>query len=862
MEAVPSQVFVVDCQTFLNGVFHGMSDKDFYWLAKFEEDPEKAADPEWVGGPIALDYGLKGSNEHNMYVALSSFKSKKSRSKSNFSKLHFIVLDDVGEKVSYEEVFSKLEPSYVLQTSKNSYQFGYVLDTPCGDYNKADRFVRAMVKTGNVGDRGGQNVIRYVRIPNSVNTKKKYGKPWKVLTRHWNPESRYSIDQICEAFGADMDAVTSKAPTGTKHLRFNPEDDAILKWLDEKGYLRSTEPDDKGFYLLMCPFENHSSQTLDSTKSDTVYAQHTVDDLGIPTPHRVFNCQHDKCHQRTITDLIELVEADGVDLGPEEYERPRIQYRPGDIHSVAEEVVEVMKPSERLFNRGNALVKVTIVDRERAEADKKKSTPTASPFGKGTVRKLHAPRQEGTYIVSMCIPDSIYLTVSRFVNLFKIKMRDEEIEEVDIDPPRNVLSAICNDKDLLAKFDVLNGVTDLPIIQKDGSFSTKPGYDKDTGWFYVSRRSSPYKVPDKVPGKAEAKAALDELRDIFRYRCEEGSYRGIPFREECDEAAFIAILLSAVAAPWLKERPLVVITGPASGTGKTYAAFVLTSFIEGTEMSTVSFFPREEEEMKKTLVAIGLSAARTVVFDNLEDGSNIFSEALCAAATTGSISGRILGQTSNLEARNSTQFFLTGNNIRSNKDMMRRSVTIHLDAKQDVPSIRTFSVDLVKYVVENRERIFGLCATIISQYVNRIDSVKDAQFGNWSVLCSRPLRDLGMADPLDERKKLLIAEHRSSIIVNFLRLICEEIGAEKYFRASDIMKMGIDTYSGRPFDTHMGEMVSAIAEESGLDVSKWNDHRMGHWLKKHVGTTSDSFILACRKFGVATQYWVHNTMLD
>ena len=53
------------------------------------------------------------------------------RRKELFKSTQCIVIDDVGEKIDPSLLFDKPAPSWILETSPGSQQWGYILDTPC-----------------------------------------------------------------------------------------------------------------------------------------------------------------------------------------------------------------------------------------------------------------------------------------------------------------------------------------------------------------------------------------------------------------------------------------------------------------------------------------------------------------------------------------------------------------------------------------------------------------------------------------------------------------------------------------------------------------------------------------------------------
>lgn len=92
-----------------------------------------------------------------------------------------VVLDDVGVKVAEPLV----RPSWIMETSAGSYQWGYLIE-PCTDL---DRFAALMsaLGAGGVTDAGALGFNRLMRLPGSLNTKEGRGGFVSRLVE-WNPE--------------------------------------------------------------------------------------------------------------------------------------------------------------------------------------------------------------------------------------------------------------------------------------------------------------------------------------------------------------------------------------------------------------------------------------------------------------------------------------------------------------------------------------------------------------------------------------------------------------------------------------------------------------------------------------------------
>ena len=82
--------------------------------------------------------------------------------------------------------------TYVVQTSPKSYQSWFKLGDPIMDEGVARRLSKEMQRRGHEAedpnDPSGNNGVRWARMPAGVNTKAKYGRPFRHVVQEWNPE--------------------------------------------------------------------------------------------------------------------------------------------------------------------------------------------------------------------------------------------------------------------------------------------------------------------------------------------------------------------------------------------------------------------------------------------------------------------------------------------------------------------------------------------------------------------------------------------------------------------------------------------------------------------------------------------------
>ena len=301
-------------QSFLAWGFAGLDTDEQFWTTGFAGDPLNI--PHWQWGGKGAPPGMPSfiQPNHNNYVAVSSFKPGSDgqfhRRKANFSRMHMVMVDDVGTKVPFENL--ALEPSVRVETSPENYQDWYFLNPPEPNPAKADRLIKAMIESGltaDASDPGMRGVTRYGRLPVGINGKAKYvaklGKPFIQRVTVWNPTLRYSIEDIAKAYDVDI-----SNSANTKHSkRINrihnfsknltadlSSEDVFTELLKRAGLYFEPLSSIVGAHRIICPWVYEHT---DEDPSGTVYFEPSEDNDW----RGGFKCHHGHCHGRNIVDM-------------------------------------------------------------------------------------------------------------------------------------------------------------------------------------------------------------------------------------------------------------------------------------------------------------------------------------------------------------------------------------------------------------------------------------------------------------------------------------------------------------------------------------------------------------------------------
>jgi hypothetical protein len=189
---------------FMATVFGRLEPGEYCWTTAFIESPNSDG-AKWGGKPLKPEH-CEDSLALNTYFSIAVWQeveATRKRRKSHFSRLACVVLDDSNG--------CALTPSWRFATSEGKEQTGYRLTVPENDVDVATRLHDALTKGGLIpADKNGNNPVRYVRLPVGTNTK--YTPAFKHKVLDWNPGATYTLDEVIEALGFDVDMIRNGKP--------------------------------------------------------------------------------------------------------------------------------------------------------------------------------------------------------------------------------------------------------------------------------------------------------------------------------------------------------------------------------------------------------------------------------------------------------------------------------------------------------------------------------------------------------------------------------------------------------------------------------------------------------------------------
>ena len=758
-------------------------------LVSFEESPDTAPKVNWYGTAwngqaTEADALNPGANNYSTMATYRPTETGETRRlKENFVAFFAVVLDDIGTKVPHDRLL--LSPSWLLETSAQNYQAGYLLEAPLSSWLEADRLVQGFIAAKLTDPGASGPCSRLVRLPVAVNAKSTPPFACRMVT--WSPELRYSPAELRGGFGlteiSDQPGAKLRPPRAQQSADGSdpvwiprPEENAVLAALRSNGQYKTGLGNGK--HDITCPWVKEHTGEVDG---GTAYFEPDEN-----WPVGGFKCFHGHCAHRHVRELLDFL---GIDVTAARM-KPTIRVIAGEIHRVVDAAERELAQTCSYYQRGGLIVTI-VTD----------------------------PGTQETRVQEINLP-TLVRALAGVATWERLDMRFKDL--CRIDPPARHATVLL-DSTGYQHLPVLFGLSRQPYLRPDGSLMQIPGYDLATGMFGVFKEGE-FSVPD-LPTLADAQAALEVIKEPLTE---------FSFASETDRSTALAAILSATVRPSLSHAPMVHVRAPAVGSGKSYLCELITAFAT-PQRGTPTTFPADDEECRKLLLAELLRGPAVIEFDNLTSDL-LAHKSLCTTLTSEFFSGRILGVSKTATVSTRTLFLSSGNNVGPVHDMARRCVTINLDPGCEVPAARTFiRPDLVREVLSQRGRYVSAALTILRAWVvagrPKTQCKSLAGFGDWSDLCRQPLLWLGLPDPA-ESVFLAMAEDPDRETLGRLLTAWHEAFGKTPTMVREAVNTALSQFS---LQQELREVLRDIADERG----EINRRKLGWWIKRHAGRIVD-----------------------
>lgn len=649
------------------------------------------------------------SSDSNNYVNCSSFYPMEDGSfkarKDQFAACHFLMLDDIGTKISSDQLIG-FEFSWLIETSPGNYQGGIILADPITDGAVAIRLLNALIDAGlcDPGAKGPQS--RWARLPIAINGKSKYvdaaGIPFRCRLIEWRPEKRHTQQEIEDQFKLKLaPAGRPKKETQLTRSRGNDFDEVLTPKAVENPVVSALKalglyktPLGSGKHEITCPWVHEHTDGVDS--GTACWEPNEI------FPHGGFNCMHSHGDRLFIRHLLEYL---GVQ-NAEARHKSVIRVVAGDLHRVVDAAEKELADRGQHYQAGGLIVSVS--------TDPVSGDPSIVPTSAPALTKEL----------------SIVATWEKYDGRAK--------DFVPCDPPQRHVS-ILYDAQSFRHLPALAGVVRQPYFREsDGELITQAGYDKTSQRFGVFD-SRQFPLPDPTLDVARWYLSfLEELLSEFH------------FVSATDKAAALSAIFTAVVRSTLPYAPAFHVQAPVSGSGKTYLCEVIGTFAGPAENAKVSY-PTTSEEATKAILSLLLKSPAVIEFDDM-DTDWLPHGIIKRMLTAEQITDRVLGVSKTATVSTRTLFLGSGNNVGPIRDLLRRVLTIHIDPRSSTPATMAYKNSPVEKVRTSRGFYVSLVLTIILAWRKAgmprtaIDSIVTYN-GAWSDYCRHPLIWLGLPDP-------------------------------------------------------------------------------------------------------------------
>jgi len=704
-------IYLVKNTEFIAAVFQKVPEGAFVGVCSKTGNPDLGG---WLArrADRAADELLQTSNN---FVACSSFYpgddgTFKAR-KAQFAACHFLMLDDLGTKVSLD-LLSGFKLSWLIETSPGNHQGGIILADPLTDGAAAVRLLNAVIASGmcDAGATGPLN--RWARLPAAINGKPKYasedGVPFQCRLVEWHPDARYTPGEITECLRLDLPPAgrlkkgRRPSPGTNVGIGLNNEADEVLTpkavvnpvtaALKMRGLYKT--PLGSGKHDITCPWIEEHTDAL-----DTGAAYFEPDELY---PLGGFCCQHSHGDAYHIRQLLEFLDVPAAQAR----HKPVIRVVPGDLHLVVNAAEKELANGGRHYQAGGLIVSVS-------------SDPTT---GDPSIVPTSAP--------------ALARELSAAATWEKYDGRTQSW--VRCDPPVRH-TTILYDARKFRYLLPLQGVARQPYFREcDGELVMCPGYDEKAQRFGVF---DPKQFFINEPTQVSATRALHLLEELLAE---------FHFVAATDKAAALSAIFTAVVRPSLPHAPGFHVRAPVFGSGKTYLCELIGAFA-GPGFNAKVSYPTTSEEATKVMLSLLLNSPAVVEFDDM-DSDWIPHGVVKRMLTAGQITDRILGVSKTATVGTRTLLLGSGNNVGPVRDLLRRVLTIHIDPRCATPATLSYRSNPVERVRRERGKYVAAVLTIILAWRwagmprTNVDSIVTYS-GAWSDYCRHPLIWLDHPDP-------------------------------------------------------------------------------------------------------------------
>lgn len=301
-----------DYLDFLAALGKGIKDDERLILCGFRGDPDKAPTDAWRPRPYKVGGSFPFDPPDNVYVTVASFGRAYDgtfrRRKELFKGALALMVDDVGTKILDVPRLTAIKPSAIMETSPGNYQYWYFFKEIERDVRRFEGLIRSFILDvcPDATDPGMAGVTRVGRLPGFANDKPKYG-GWVVKLTSFNPNRRYTIEEICEALKIRLNIPSRQRLIIKEQATARIESYyTVYEWLSQNKMVKRDDPDMAGWTEIECPWRDEHTNRANTGAA-----------IREPNEENGFNgaykCHHGHCAKKGWRELTEWINERSVE---------------------------------------------------------------------------------------------------------------------------------------------------------------------------------------------------------------------------------------------------------------------------------------------------------------------------------------------------------------------------------------------------------------------------------------------------------------------------------------------------------------------------------------------------------------------
>ena len=346
-------------------------------------------------------------------------------------------------------------------------------------------------------------------------------------------------------------------------------------------------------------------------------------------------------------------------------------------------------------------------------------------------------------------PKSFASWVERFVTMWKWEGKSKSPFSLTNEDAGRLLAS----REFMSKLKVIERINPvrLPVLRAASTIELLPiGYDEESKT--LTQGGCDYPLDTNFQDAWDLIAGLVQE---FPFAREPADDSGEILSSDRNMAVAISAMVGTFAKGLLPQdslSPAFLYVANTEGAGKTLLASLALVPVYG--QIAVMAPPKDEEKLKQELLALVMSGAAYVVFDNWR--GQVASSSLEGFITSTHYKGRIMRENVTFEGRKEVDVFITGNNCTMNGDMRRRSLMCDLFVEEARSEDRKIAKRMdIPSIQAKRGAILGALWSLVKHWDadGRKDCTKEhGSFAAWARVIGGIVERCGFGCPIGESR--------------------------------------------------------------------------------------------------------------